>query len=414
MSTSREIVRDALEGREPPRVPRDLGGMLSTGISCFAYPSLVEALGLPPRRPRVHDTMQMLALPDLDVLDALGCDVVCVFGHLEVTNAFPQPQPWKPYDFGGRLEGLVLDPGAFRALPDGSIEQPALRARMVPAGHVFDFEHGGQPTGLEGDLPLPDIDAWIRHLERHALSDEALERQRALCRRVREESDRAVFFNGLTAGIGIANHGGIGIFPMLCLIYPDHIAELHERSTDCIARQLERQLDAVGEFIDIYMLSADDWGTQGQTIASPEVYQRLFQPSYRRLNDLIHRRAPQVKTFLHSCGAIHGMIPAIAASGFDILNPVQWPAGGLGPAAWKQAAREAGLALWGGGANAQGVLPHASPDAVAEHVREVVAILAEGGGYVFNCIHNLLAEIPGEKVVAMYRALEHSKQLSAE
>ena len=38
-------------------------------VSCFAYPGLVRALGLPPRRPRVYDTGQMLALPDTGVHD---------------------------------------------------------------------------------------------------------------------------------------------------------------------------------------------------------------------------------------------------------------------------------------------------------------------------------------------------------
>jgi hypothetical protein len=32
--------------------------------------------------------------------------------------------------------------------------------------------------------------------------------------------------------------------------------------------------------------------------------------------------------------------------------------------------------------------------------------MAEGGGYVFCNIHNILAEIAPEKVIAMYRAAE--------
>jgi uroporphyrinogen decarboxylase len=70
---------DALNFHETDRVPKDLGGMLSTSISAFAYPKLVEALGLPYRRPKVYDTNQMLAMPDMDVLDALGCDIVALF-----------------------------------------------------------------------------------------------------------------------------------------------------------------------------------------------------------------------------------------------------------------------------------------------------------------------------------------------
>ena len=37
-------------------------------------------------------------------------------------------------------------------------------------------------------------------------------------------------------------------------------------------------------------------------------------------------------------------------------------------------------------------------------MREVVPVMADGGGYVFCNIHNILAEIAPEKVIAMYRA----------
>jgi hypothetical protein len=65
--TSRERVLMALNFQETDRAPRDLGAMRSTGISAFAYPRLVDALGLPPRPPRVHDTGQMPALPGVKI-----------------------------------------------------------------------------------------------------------------------------------------------------------------------------------------------------------------------------------------------------------------------------------------------------------------------------------------------------------
>ena len=85
--------------------------MLSSGISGFAYPKLVEALGLPPRLPKMYDTGQMLAMPELDVLDALGTDVVTIVGR--ATNAFDEPEKWFPYDYNGRLPALVRDPSIY-------------------------------------------------------------------------------------------------------------------------------------------------------------------------------------------------------------------------------------------------------------------------------------------------------------
>ncbi len=398
--TGRERIHAALNFEATDRVPMDLGGMPSTCISCFAYPALVAALGLPPRRPRVYDTGQMLALPDTDVLDALGCDVVTLQTNL--TNAFPQPALWKPYDFGGRLDAEVLNPDMFQAQPDGTIIQPGSGAKMPPQAHVFDTEHAGQPLVLDGDLPRPDLDEVRRHLEASQLTREQVAQIAALARQARDATDRAILFNGLHAGIGIAAFSGIALFPMLCLTEPEFVAKLHDLIMDHTIKQLERLLPEIGSCIDVYMCSADDWGTQNATIASPQLYRDLFQPYYKRMNDAIHQVAPNVKTFLHSCGAIYDILDDIIESGFDALNPVQWTAGGHHWRDWKDKARGR-ITLWGGGVHTQETLPLGSVTQVEQEVREVVAAMKEDSGYIFCAIHNILAEIPAEKIIALYR-----------
>jgi uroporphyrinogen decarboxylase len=62
------------------------------------------------------------------------------------------------------------------------------------------------------------------------------------------------------------------------------------------------------------------------------------------------------------------------------------------------------MALWGGGVQTQKTLPLGTLEEVEHEVNEVVTCLRQDGGYVFAAIHNLLAEIPGDKIVAMYRA----------
>ena len=166
--TRRDRVMSALNFQPTDRVPKDLGGMPSTCVSCFAYPGLVRALGLPPRRPRVYDTGQMLALPDTDVLDALDCDVVTLTP--DMTNAFPQPELWKPYGFNGRLDAEVRNPAQFQDLPDGTILQPHYGAKMPPSAHVFETEHAGQPMLLTGDLPKPDLDELRARLAAEAFT----------------------------------------------------------------------------------------------------------------------------------------------------------------------------------------------------------------------------------------------------
>lgn len=399
--TRRERVLAALNFEKPDRVPKDLGGMPSTNISCFAYPRLVEALSLPPRRPRVYDSSQMLALPDTDVLDALDCDVVTLQPNL--TNAYPQPELWHPYDFNGRLDAEVLNPSDFEGLPDGTIVQSPISAKMPASAYVFDSEHAGQPLVLQGDLPRPDLSRVEEDLAKTLLTEEQVTRIAEMGREARRSTDRAIMFHGLQAGIGIGNFTGVAMFPMLCLTEPEFVAELHEIVISHAIRQLERLLPALGPSIDVYMCSADDWGTQNAPIASPTIYRELFQPYYRRMNDAIHHLAPDVKTFLHSCGAIYDIMDDIIDSGFEVLNPVQWTAGGHHWREWKDKARGR-IALWGGGVDTQELLPLGEVDAIERQVREITSYLQQDSGYVFCAIHNILAEIAPEKVIALYRA----------
>lgn len=391
----------ALAFQQTDRIPKDLGGMGSTGVSCFAYPGLVAALGLPPRPPKVYDTGQMLALPDSDVLDALDCDVV--HAGLDYTNAFEQPDIWRPYDFAGRLHAVVRDPSQFAVQDDGSILQPLDRRRMAAQGHVFDEDHGGQPVSLEGDIPKPDLDEVRDLLERQRLSADTILATREMLRRVRESTDRAVFFNGPGAGIGIANFTGIAMFPMLCLTEPEYVAELHELVVSHAISNVESLLAEIHPYIDIYQCCSDDWGTQLNLVASPDIFRQLFQPFYRRFTDTVHAANPDIKCFFHSCGAIYDLIDPIVDSGFDVLNPVQWTAGPHNYRAWKQKSHGR-LALWGGGINAQHTLATGSLADIAHEARTVATALGAGGGYVFCAIHNLLAEISGEKMTTLYRA----------
>lgn len=402
MLTSRQRVMNALNFLPVDRVPRDLGGMRSTAVSAFAYPNLVKALGLPARLPRVEDSDQMLALPDPDVLDALGVDVITIRDG--VTNAFEQPDEWHAYDFNGRLPARVRWPQNFRTEPDGTIIQRN-SVRMPPSSYVFDAEHGGQPLDLSNDLPKVDLKEARKMARENILRDEQIIAIRDLCQRVRETSDRAIFFNDNASQIamGIGAWFGVAIFPMLCLTEPDHVAELHEIVTEMSVENARLLLPEIRDNIDVVMMAADDWGTQRNLFASPKIFRTLFKPYYRRINDEYHRLAPNTKTFLHCCGAVYDLIDLIIESGFDILNPVQWTAGGHTYQEWKDRSRGR-IALWGGGVNAQQTLLLGSVEEVRQQAFEVASYLNQDSGFVFCNIHNILAEVTPEKIIAMYEA----------
>jgi uroporphyrinogen decarboxylase len=51
------------------------------------------------------------------------------------------------------------------------------------------------------------------------------------------------------------------------------------------------------------------------------------------------------------------------------------------------------------------VLPRGTPEEVRRHVRQQVEILSPGGGFVFQQVHNVMANVPPDNIVAMLEAI---------
>jgi uroporphyrinogen decarboxylase len=394
---SRERVLNSIEFKPVDRVPVDLGGMASTSISAFAHPKLREYLGLKKVRSLVYDTGQMLALPEKDLLDMLGVDVVTTNGVY--TNAFDCIFMFQPFDFNKRLYAAVWDPSQFQILPDGTILQGA--SKMPPSSVVFDSEHGGNPIDLSGELEKIDLSALRRRIKEYAPDREALKRKCQFLEKVRSSTDRAVFLNGDSVPIGLV--GGLANGTMLCVLEPEYMHELNKLYVELAVKQFRETFYYYKDYVDIVMLSSNDLGTQNTTYMHPDLIDELFFTYYKQIIEYIKSIAPHVKLLLHSCGAIYDLIDIVAKSGFDILNPVQWTAGGRSYKEWKDRARRK-ICLWGGGVDSQYVLPLGTPEEVYTQAKEVASYMIQDSGFVFCNIHNLLAEVPSENIVALYKA----------
>jgi uroporphyrinogen decarboxylase len=160
-------------------------------------------------------------------------------------------------------------------------------------------------------------------------------------------------------------------------------------------------MGAVGDLVDVVMIG-DDLAGQSGPLFSPAFYRRVVKPRQKTLVQHIKSLTP-AKIWYHTCGSCVEYIPDLLDNGIDILNPVQTSAAGMDPALLKQRyGRE--LVFWGGGCDAQHVLPSATPGEVREQVRRNMDIFKRGGGYVFNSIHNIQGDVPPENVVALFDA----------
>jgi uroporphyrinogen decarboxylase len=175
----------------------------------------------------------------------------------------------------------------------------------------------------------------------------------------------------------------------------DEIVEIH-------LANLERFLGAVGDSIDV-ILFGDDLGMQNGPQISPRMYREFFKPRHARMWNRAKELA-DVFVMLHCCGGVRELLPDLIDAGLDAINPVQISCRGMEPVELK---RDFGkdITFWGGGCDTQSILPGASPGEVAEHVRKQVAVMREGGGFVFQQVHNILANVSPANIIAMFDAI---------
>ena len=144
---------------------------------------------------------------------------------------------------------------------------------------------------------------------------------------------------------------------------------------------------------------------------SPRMYREFFKPRHK----LMWNRAKQlanVKVMLHCCGGVRELLPDLIDAGLDAINPVQISCAGMNARELKaEFGKE--MVFWGGGCDTQTILPNGTPEAVRQHVREQVGILRPGGGFVFQQVHNILANVPPENIVAIFEAL-HERVLAVQ
>ena len=76
--TARERVLSAINHKEPDKIPVDLGGTPSSGISAIAYNRLVKHTGIENKANKVYDVVQQVTQPEEEVLDLFHVDVVDV------------------------------------------------------------------------------------------------------------------------------------------------------------------------------------------------------------------------------------------------------------------------------------------------------------------------------------------------
>jgi uroporphyrinogen decarboxylase len=408
--TPRQRVLAALDHEPPDRVPLDFSGHRSSGIAAIAYAKLREALGLKPRTIRVYDPVQQLAIVDEDVLDRFGVDTI------ELGRGFAQEnEHWVDWTLP---DGTPCQMPRWAA-PERQEGKWIIRSASgrelakMPDGAIY-FEQSYWPFLEEDDLDrLPEAlneNMWCAVASPPGpivAGDDGPRRLAEGARRLRESTDRAIIglFGGNLLEIGQFLYRNDRFF-LLLAANPGRAHEFLDRLVEIHLANLEPFLSAVGDSIDI-VLFGDDLGMQGGPQISPAMYVEFFKPRHARM----FRRAKEladVKVMLHCCGGVRSLLPHLIEAGMDAINPVQISCNGMDARGLKD---DLGgqMTFWGGGCDTHHVLPLSTPDEIRRHVREQISIFKPGGGFVFQQVHNVLADVPPENAIAMFEAVEECR-----
>ncbi len=187
---------------------------------------------------------------------------------------------------------------------------------------------------------------------------------------------------------------------------PKLVDAVFRHIVDFYAAVSQRIFDTAAGAIDVYFIG-NDLGSQTGPLLGPRQFERFVLPHLRRLIDLGH--AYGLKVLLHCCGGFEPLMPAMIAAGLDGLHAVQPSCQGMNLARLK--ADYGRMILFNGAIDSHHVLIDGTPESVRQKTREVLAIMAPGGGYVAGASHDyILEETPVENVVAMFDAVEEFGQ----
>jgi len=413
---SRERIRKVINHQETDRIPLDLGSTPVTGIQASTYAKLRKALRLKDQPVKVIEPYQMLAEVEIDVIEKLGVDTIGLW--LPTTLFGFKNESWKPWKLFDDTRVLVPEKfittedeeGNIYLYPQGDTSVPP-SGKIPKGGYYFDAIVRQQPIDQVSLNPKE----WVKQ-QYSVFSEEELRYLEEKASILYKSTDLSI----VGGFLGAASFGDIALVPglsvkhpkgirdpklwyMAHIDHPEYIKGIFELQCEIALKNLKLSYEAVGDKIDVIMLSGTDFGTQNGPFISPDMYREFYKPFHKKINDWVHQHTPW-KTFYHSCGSVVAFLDDFVEAGVDILNPVQTSAKDMDPKMLKEKYGDK-LVFWGGGVDTQKTLPFGTEEEVKKEVKERCLIFRKGGGYVFSTIHNIQSKVPINNLIAMFQVI---------
>jgi len=417
MLTSRERLLKALNHEEPDRVPIDLGAHPSSTIAALAYFNLRKHLGVTDNIPRMYHTWYQISEVEMDVVDQLGVDVIPLHrlhSSLGIANDGETDADWGIWTLAdGNTCRVPKDFTPFKNdQGDWEWHEGGNMIAKMPGEGTHGFTLYYAP--VEGDPTREKIDRIMKQetgnfIGRIRMTDREVNYLQREAKRLYETTDKAILFQ--FHGTVLENAQGIfgwDEFFVRCLTEPDLVHYFLEKLTELHLDALKRSLDMIGDYIQVIFFG-DDLGSQKALLMEPEFYQEILMPYHKKLFRFVRDNYPHIFVMLHTDGDVYPILGDLVDAGMQIFNPLQTDAAEMDPVVIK---REFGkdMTFWGGGADTHGIMSRGTTTQLIEDVKRRIEVLAPGGGFVFNQIHNILPEVPPEMVVTMFETAKQYGQ----
>lgn len=368
--THRQRVVTTLNHKEPDRVPRDLGGRVSSMME-HAYKNLKKHLNLDECG---YDTVNA----DWFTIEEFDERILKLF-DIDLRRVF--------FKTSSEYEKVVNDDiwidelgftRKFTGVYGEMIDHPLRHAKDIEDIKKFKFYNAYDSARIEG---LKERVEYLYY-----------------------KTDYAIVAAGAVGGLLETCNWfrGFDQFPIDLMLNKKMAHTLLDKLCNYYIELMDAFLNVVGPYIQMVEM-ADDVAVQNNLFISPDLYREMVLPYYKKLLNFVKSKT-NAKIFHHSCGSTIKAGDILIEAGVDVLNSLQPRATGMDTTYLKD--RFGSKLSFHGGVDIQYVMPIGKPKDVEDEVKRRIAIYAPGGGYILCCAHDILDDVPPENVIALYKAGE--------
>ena len=162
---------------------------------------------------------------------------------------------------------------------------------------------------------------------------------------------------------------------------PEWVQEIFDTCGQLLCTALEEMIALGIQFDGCFVY--DDMGYRNASLFSPAMFEKFEFPNHKRFYDCA--KSFGLKTILHSCGCVKGLIPGLIRAGLTCLQPLEVKAG-MDLIELKKQFGE--VLCFMGGIDVR-KMADPNPAAIEEEISSKISFAKQGGGYIYHSDHSV-------------------------